>query len=54
MGGGEVSTLEQNFDVNIGRAACEGRRTKWNLGTISTFDPGPRKIVENLNREARI
>jgi hypothetical protein len=38
------------FDVNIGKAACEARSAMWNLGTNSGFVPEPRKMTENLNR----
>jgi hypothetical protein len=46
-------TLERNFDVTIGRAACEKSSAIWNLGTNSVFAPRPRKITGNLDRVGR-
>jgi hypothetical protein len=42
--------LGRNFDVTIGRAACEAFSTTWNLGTNSAFALGSRKTTENLDR----
>jgi hypothetical protein len=43
-------TLERNFDVPIGRAACEVSSATWNLGTNTAFVLGSRKTTENLDR----
>jgi hypothetical protein len=45
--------LGGNFDVTIGRAACEARSATWNLGTNSAFALGSRKTTENLDRVGR-
>jgi hypothetical protein len=43
-------TIGRNFDVTIGRAACEAGSATWNLGTNSPFAPGLRKTTKNINR----
>jgi hypothetical protein len=45
--------LGRNFDVTIGRAACEASSATWNLGTNSAFALGPRKTTENIDRVYR-
>jgi hypothetical protein len=37
------NALGWNFDVNIGRDACEACSATWNLATNLTFALGPRK-----------
>jgi hypothetical protein len=41
------------LNVTIGRAACEACSATWNLGTNSAFALGPRKTMENLDRDGR-
>jgi hypothetical protein len=47
------AALDENFEITIGRAACEVYRAKWNLGTNSAFALGPRKTTENFDRVGR-
>jgi hypothetical protein len=47
------ATLGRNFNVTVGRAACEACSATWNLGTNSAFALWPRKTTENLNRVGR-
>jgi hypothetical protein len=42
--------LGKNFDVTIGRAACEAWSVTWNLGTNSAFALDSRKIMENFDQ----
>jgi hypothetical protein len=42
----------KNFEVIIGRAACEACRVTWNLGTNSAFALGPRFSVIFLGSRA--
>jgi hypothetical protein len=48
--------LDENFEITIGRAACEAYRATWTLGTNSAFALRPRKATENLdsNEERRL
>jgi hypothetical protein len=46
------AALEENFEIAIGRAACEAYRATWNLGTNSAFALGLRETTENLDRVA--
>jgi hypothetical protein len=45
--------LDENFEITMGRAACEAYRATWNLGTNSAFALGPRKTTENLDGVGR-
>jgi hypothetical protein len=47
------AALARNFDVNIGRSACEACSAMWNLGINSAFALGRRKSKENLDRVDR-
>jgi hypothetical protein len=42
------ATLERNFDVTIGWAACEAWSAAWNFGINSAFALGPTKTTGNL------
>jgi hypothetical protein len=42
------ATLGRNFNITIGRAACEACSATWNLGTNSAFAQGPRKTLIEL------
>jgi hypothetical protein len=53
LGGGLTDCVRRNFEITIGRAACEACRATWNLGTNSAFALGPRKTTENLDRVGR-
>jgi hypothetical protein len=46
--------LDRNFDVTIGRVACEASSATWNLGTNSAFAVGPRKTTENLDHVGQL
>jgi hypothetical protein len=41
--------LGRNFDVTIGRAACEACSATWNLDNNSVFALSPRNTTENLD-----
>jgi hypothetical protein len=47
------ATLRRNFEITIGRAACEACSAMRNLGTKSSFALGRRKPTENLDRVSR-
>jgi hypothetical protein len=47
----ETATLGINFDVSIGRAACEACSATWNLCTNSAFALGLSKTKENFDRD---
>jgi hypothetical protein len=41
------AALGDNFEVTIGRTACEACRAKWDLGINPVFALGPGKSTEN-------
>jgi hypothetical protein len=42
--------IQINFDIKVGRAACEAFSAKSDLSTNSEFALGPKKVMENFDR----